>query len=109
MKLKRNLARMQVKYRKLSRKRTAAKEKMLMLERNKALHEAEAAAKKAKLLEDKRQAQAKKLEAEERLRIAKGKKRKALRSSAKKTARGTIKTLGKVAKGLQKWSRSRGY
>ncbi len=93
MGVKRKLARARVRYRRISESRAGKKERKLMLERNKALKAAGAAAHRASLIEDKRAAQAKQMAAEERLRIAQGKGRKGQRGSAVKTGKSALKSI----------------
>ncbi len=93
MGVKRKVARARVKYRHLKESIASRKERRLMLERNKALKAADAAAHRASLIEDKRAAQAKQMAAEERLRIAQGKGRKGQRGSAVQSGRSALKSI----------------
>jgi len=99
MSLRMKVARARVKYRRLSESRAAKKERKLMLERNKAIKDAEAAGRRATLIEEKRAAQAKMMAAEDRLRIAQGKGRKGKRGSAIKSGMSALQSIrGAISK-----------
>lgn len=108
MSLRRKVARARVKYRRISESRAAKKERKLMLERNKALKEAAAVAQRAQLIEEKRAAEAKKMAAEDRLRIAQGKGRKGKRGSAVQSGRSALKSIVGVINKLKEIDRRAG-
>lgn len=107
MGIKGKMARLKVKQRRRRNEKLDREAQKLALQRNKALKDAEVATRKANLLEEKRKAELKKMDAEARVKALKSKSRQQRNARAIKSGRKTASALGKMARGAHKWLSSR--
>lgn len=108
MRFRRIVAKFQIAQRKRKREKIARDTRRLGLERNKLLKDAKLKAKKAQATESKRQAELKKLRADEMIRADRARQIEARKKKAEKISKGIVKATKSIFSDLKKADQSLG-